>query len=92
LGVRSQKGFTLTKSGYVVGMGGTAGTATLAACKGTAGASLTSGYHAWADPVSTSTGTRFFGTNTTGTIWQSTGTLSGMTDSAIPAAPAAAIQ
>jgi type IV pilus assembly protein PilA len=81
-----------TKSGYVVGMGGTAGTSTTAACNGTAGASLTSGYHAWADPVSTSTGTRFFGTNTTGTIWQSTATLSGMGDSATPAAPAAAIQ
>ena len=34
--------------------------------------SLSTGYHAWADPVSTSTGTRYFGTNTTGTIWQST--------------------
>ena len=52
------------------------------------GASLTTGYHAWADPVSTSTGTRYFGTNTTGTIWQSTGTLSGMGDAATPAAPA----
>ena len=50
------------------------------------------GYHAWADPVSTSTGTRYFFTNTTGTIWQSTGTLSGMGDAATPAAPAAAIQ
>jgi type IV pilus assembly protein PilA len=81
-----------TKSGYIVNMGGTAGTATVAACNGTAGASLTSGYHAWADPVSTSTGTRFFGTNTTGTIWQSTASLSTMTDAATPAAPAAAIQ
>ena len=81
-----------TKSGYVIGMTGTVGTATVAACNGTAGASLTSGYHGWADPVSTSTGTRFFGTNTTGTIWQSTASLSGMTDSATPAAPAAAIQ
>ena len=36
---------------------------------------LASGYHAWADPVSTSTGTRYFGTNTTGTIWQSTASL-----------------
>ena len=36
---------------------------------------LASGYHAWADPVSTSTGTRFFGTNTTGTIWQSTASI-----------------
>ena len=57
-----------------------------------AGASLTSGYHSWADPVSTSTGTRFFGTNTTGTIWQSTASLNGMNDAATPASPAAAIQ
>jgi len=83
---------TATKSGYSVSMGGTVGTATVAACNGTAGASLTTGYHAWADPVSTSTGTRYFGTNTTGTIWQSNATLSSMTDSATPASPAAAIQ
>jgi hypothetical protein len=42
--------------------------------------------------VSTSTGTRYFGTNTTGTIWQSSSTLSTMDDSATPASPAAAIQ
>ena len=79
---------TATKSGYTIGMTGT--TATGTACNG-AGA-LASGYHSWADPVSTSTGTRYFGTNTTGTIWQSTATLSGMTDAATPASPAAAIQ
>jgi prepilin-type N-terminal cleavage/methylation domain-containing protein len=83
---------TATKSGYQVSMAGTAGTATAAACNGTAGASLTTGYHAWADPVSTSTGTRYFGTNTTGTIWQSTSSLSSMDDSSTPASPAAAIQ
>ena len=81
-----------TKSGYVVGMSGTVGTATVNACNGTAAATLTSGYHAWANPVSTSTGTRYFGTNTTGTIWQSTASLSTMTDSATPAAPAQSIQ
>ena len=82
-----------TKSGYVINMDGTVGAGTVAACNGTAGAALTSGYHAWADPVSTSTGTRFFGTNTTGTIWQSTASLATvMTDSATPPAPAAAIQ
>jgi len=82
-----------TKSGYVIGMSGTAGTATVNACNGTTGSTLTSGYHAWADPVSTSTGTRFFGTNTTGTIWQATATLSAMDDSATPTAGgAAAIQ
>jgi len=83
---------TATKSGYVIGMAGTAATATVNACNGAAAASLTSGYHAWADPVSTSTGTRYFGTNTTGTIWQNTATLSGMSDSATPATPASAIQ
>jgi len=77
-----------TKSGYIIGLGGS--TATGTACNGAG--SLSSGYHSWADPVSTSTGTRFFGSNTTGTIWQSTATLSAMTDSATPASPAAAIQ
>jgi prepilin-type N-terminal cleavage/methylation domain-containing protein len=79
---------TVTKSGYNVGMTGTSVTGT--SCNGST--ALASGYHSWADPVSTSTGTRFFGTNTTGTIWQSTGTLSGMSDSATPGSPAAAIQ
>ena len=71
---------TATKSGYQVSMDGTAATGT--ACNGAT--ALSTGYHAWADPVSTSTGTRFFGTNTTGTIWQATSTLSGMNDSAVP--------
>ena len=79
---------TATKSGYTIGMTGT--TATGTACNGAT--ALTSGYHAWADPVSSSTGTRYFGTNTTGTIWQSTASLSGMSDAATPASPAAAIQ
>ena len=77
-----------TKSGYIIGLGGS--TATGSACN--AATSLSSGYHSWADPVSSSTGTRFFGSNTTGTIWQSTATLSGMDDSATPASPAVAIQ
>ena len=80
---------TATKSGYTVSMTGTAATGG-AACNGAS--TLDSAYHAWADPVSTSTGTRFFGTNTTGTIWQSTGTLSAMGDSATPASPAQVIQ
>jgi hypothetical protein len=74
---------TATKSGYQVSMDG-AGGGTAAACNGAASSALSTGYHAWADPVSTSTGTRFFGTNTTGTIWQATSTLSGMNDSAVP--------
>ena len=81
-------GTSATKSGYTIGMGGTAVTGT--ACNGAT--ALASGYHGWADPVSTSTGTRFFGTNTTGTIWQSTASLNGMSDSATPASPATAIQ
>ena len=79
---------TATKSGYTVSMAGSSATGT--ACNGAT--ALASGYHAWANPVSTSTGTRYFGTNTTGTIWQSTATLSSMTDAATPASPAAAIQ
>ena len=45
-------------------MTGTSQTGT--ACNGAT--NLASGYHAWADPLSTSTGTRYFFTNTTGTI------------------------
>ena len=72
---------TVTKSGYTVSMAGTSATGT--SCTGVT--SLASGYHAWADPVSSSTGTRYFFTNTTGTIWQSTSSLSsGGSDSATP--------
>jgi type IV pilus assembly protein PilA len=72
---------TVTKSGYSVSMTGTAQTAT--ACNGAN--NLASGYHAWADPVSTSTGTRYFFTNTTGTIWQSTSSIgSAGSDTASP--------
>src|SRR6478752_4346692 len=62
---------TAVKSGYSIGMSGT--TATGTACNGAT--ALTSGYHAWADPVSSSTGTRYFFTNTTGTIWQATSSI-----------------
>jgi prepilin-type N-terminal cleavage/methylation domain-containing protein len=73
---------TVTKSGYLVSMDGTGATGSTA-CNGATG--LASGYHAWADPVSTSTGTRFFFTNTTGTIWQSTTSIgSGGSDTASP--------
>jgi prepilin-type N-terminal cleavage/methylation domain-containing protein len=72
---------TATKSGYNVSLTGT--TATGTACNGATG--LASGYHAWADPVSTSTGTRYFFTNTTGTIWQATASIgSGGSDTATP--------
>jgi type IV pilus assembly protein PilA len=62
---------TVVKSGYTVSMTGTSQTGT--ACNGAT--NLASGYHAWADPVSTSTGTRYFFTNTTGTIWQATSSI-----------------
>jgi prepilin-type N-terminal cleavage/methylation domain-containing protein len=62
---------TVVKSGYSVSMTGT--TATGTACNGAT--ELASGYHAWADPVSSSTGTRYFFTNTTGTIWQATSSI-----------------
>ena len=78
---------TVTKSGYSVSMSGTGQTGATA-CNGAT--NLASGYHAWADPVSTSTGTRYFFTNTTGTIWQSTSSIgSAGSDSASPTGGAA---
>ena len=58
---------TVSKSGYTVSMTGTSVTG-YTACNGATG--LSSGFHAWADPLTASTGTRHFLTNTTGTIWQ----------------------
>ena len=81
---------TVSKSGYSVSMTGTTAAGAPAACNGATG--LATGYHAWADPLSTSTGTRYFFTNTTGTIWQSTSSIgSGGSDSASPSG-ATAIQ
>ncbi|HEY3381644.1 MAG TPA: prepilin-type N-terminal cleavage/methylation domain-containing protein [Vicinamibacterales bacterium] len=71
------------KSGYLITVGaGGAATSTATACNGTAGNAA--GYAAWADAQSTSTGTRYFGTNTTGTIWQGTASLSGIQASTAP--------
>jgi type IV pilus assembly protein PilA len=81
-------GATVTKSGYLVAMTGTAAAGT--ACNGAT--TLASGYHVWADPVTSFTGLRHFGTNKVGTIYQSTDTLSGMTDAGTPAPPAVGIQ
>ena len=77
---------SVTKSGYIVNLDGTSATGT--ACNGM-NSNLSSGYHAWADPVSTSTGTRYFGTNTTGTIWQHTASLSTLSDAGASSAGAA---
>jgi type IV pilus assembly protein PilA len=66
----------ITKSGYVVTLAAGAGSAvvTLAAATcNTAAASAVSGYFAKADPVTINTsGTRYFGTDTRGTIFQDT--------------------
>jgi type IV pilus assembly protein PilA len=80
-------GTTVSKSGYSVSMTGSTATGATA-CNGAT--ALGSGYHAWADPLSTSTGTRYFFTNTTGTIWQGTSSMgSGGTDALAPSGGAA---
>jgi prepilin-type N-terminal cleavage/methylation domain-containing protein len=63
---------SVTKAGYSVSMTGTSATGA-AACNGAT--NLASGYHAWADPVSVTTGNRYFFINTTGTLWQMTSSL-----------------
>ena len=78
---------TVLKSGYSVTMTGTAATGSTA-CNGAT--NLGSGYRAWADPASTSTGTRYFFTNTTGTIWQATSSIgSAGSDTASPSSGSA---
>ena len=75
-------GATVSKSGYSVSMTGTAATGSTACNNAT---NLASGYRAWANPVSTSTGTRYFFTNTTGTIWQANAAIGASgSDSASP--------
>ena len=60
---------TVVKSGYTVGLGagGTAAVVGITSCNG--GLAVNSGYTAVADPVSTSTGTRYFATDNRGTIF-----------------------
>jgi len=71
------------KAGYAMSMTGTAASSGPAACNGST--MLASGFHAWADPISATTGTRHFLINTTGTVWQSTSSLSaGATDAGAP--------
>src|SRR4051812_37173905 len=74
---------SVSKSGYAVSMTGTTSTVPGAACNGAT--NLASGFHVWADPLTVSTGTRYFFTNTTGTIWQATASIgAGGSDSAAP--------
>jgi type IV pilus assembly protein PilA len=73
---------SVTKSGYIVSMAGTASTGGAPACNGAT--NLASGFHAWADPMSVNTGTRFFLVNSTGTLWQMTSTGASAGDIAAP--------
>ena len=73
---------TVTKSGYGVTMLGIDPTAaaTNAACNGTAAAALDGSYYATANPTSAgSTGSRYFWTNTLGTVYQDTAAVIGHT-------------
>jgi len=72
----------VTKSGYIVSMSGTALSGGGTACNGSTG--LASGFHAWADPMSINTGTRYFFINATGTLWQMTSTGAGGPDASAP--------
>ena len=73
---------TVVKSGYTFSLAGTA--ATGAACNGTS--ALAVGYHSWVDPYTPTPahGVRYFGSNTTNTIWESTTTLSGISETGAP--------
>ena len=73
---------SVTKSGYTVSMTGSSVSSATPACNGAT--NLASGFHAWADPIAVTTGTRHFFINTTGTVWQATSTLSGGGDTAAP--------
>ena len=72
----------VTKSGYIVSMSGAAVTGGGTACNGSS--SLASGFHAWADPMSTNAGTRYFFINSTFTLWQMTSTGASGPDNAAP--------
>jgi len=76
----SGTGATQVKSGYVVGLGagGTTAVAGITSCNA-GGLAVNSGYTAAADPVSTSTGTRYFATDNRGTIFFSNTTNAGST-------------
>jgi prepilin-type N-terminal cleavage/methylation domain-containing protein len=74
---------TASKSGYHISLAGTAASGSTA-CNGTT--ALASGFHSWADPMSSNSGVRYFGSNTTSTIWQAASSLSGMSDTATPSA------
>jgi type IV pilus assembly protein PilA len=72
----------VVKSGYVITLGNGSATAAsgITVCNGAAAGSVYGGYVASGVPQTAgTTGTRFFATNTTGTIWAGTGAITGVT-------------
>ena len=85
----------VSKSGYMVNMVGPAAApaATVDACNGVAMAALAAGYYGTANPATAgSTGTRFFWTNTLGTVYQHTAAVPDVVVNAAPAAGPVPIQ
>jgi prepilin-type N-terminal cleavage/methylation domain-containing protein len=80
---------SVTKSGYTVSMTGTSSTGAVA-CNGAT--NLASGFHAWADPIAVTTGSRHFFINTTGTVWQSTTAIGAAGDDSATPSGAMTIQ
>jgi prepilin-type N-terminal cleavage/methylation domain-containing protein len=78
---------SVSKSGYTVSLAGS-GVSGYTACNGAT--NLASGFHAWADPLTVTTGTRHFFTNSSGTIWQASTSIGAAgSDTAAPAGGAA---
>lgn len=86
---------TVEKSGYEVELaaGSDGSAATVDACNAVAGADLISSYYATANPITPgSTGTRYFWTNTLGTIYADTAAPISDTDGSAPPSSGAPIQ
>jgi type II secretory pathway pseudopilin PulG len=66
---------TVTRSGYVIEVDGTAYPGAPATCNGLAAGAAAQGWRAYADPTD-GDNRRFFGTNVNGTIWEHNATLS----------------
>jgi hypothetical protein len=79
---------TVTKSGYAIdlGVGGTAAVPGVLSCN--LAAPVNAGYTVAADPVSASTGTRNFASDSRGTIFFANGAVVAAAAAAIPAAAA----
>ena len=80
-------GVSTVKSGYTVTMTGVVANpaATVVACNGPAANTLSGGYWGTANPTSAgSTGTRFFWTNTLGTVYQDTAIIAAVVTNPAP--------